>query len=188
MFFVSLLYFWSLLLGLRLKIRTDSSRGKSLMVTFILLVLNNRYLYFLLSSTAFKTVSLGGVSESEPLCFCKGIVLSFLCFFFATLFAFWIRKKKYCVISPEKLRIWVSLFCWFECGKWLQGILINGQFPGPHIDAVTNDNLIISVYNYLRQPFLISWYSTLLVLLHHCYSVSVSLWIWVVSNSKRKRL
>lgn len=39
----------------------------------------------------------------------------------------------------------------------LQGILINGQFPGPQIDAVTNDNLIISVYNYLREPLLISW-------------------------------
>ena len=41
-----------------------------------------------------------------------------------------------------------------------QGILINGQFPGPQIDAVTNDNLIISVYNYLREPFLISWYKS----------------------------
>ncbi|XP_061336923.1 L-ascorbate oxidase homolog [Gastrolobium bilobum] len=38
-----------------------------------------------------------------------------------------------------------------------QGILINGQFPGPLIEAVTNDNLIISVYNYLTEPFLISW-------------------------------
>ncbi|XP_027338213.1 L-ascorbate oxidase homolog [Abrus precatorius] len=38
-----------------------------------------------------------------------------------------------------------------------QGILINGQFPGPKIDAVTNDNLIISVHNYLKEPFLISW-------------------------------
>lgn len=73
------------------------------MVTFILLVLNNRYLYFLLSSTAFKTVSLGGVSESEPLCFCKGIVLSFLCFFFATLFAFWIRKKKVLCYKPREI-------------------------------------------------------------------------------------
>jgi len=48
-----------------------------------------------------------------------------------------------------------------QCGSWfpfLQGILINGQFPGPQIDAVTNDNLIINVYNYLREPFLISWY------------------------------
>lgn len=35
--------------------------------------------------------------------------------------------------------------------------MINGQFPGPQIDAVTNENLIISVYNYLTEPFLISW-------------------------------
>ena len=41
-----------------------------------------------------------------------------------------------------------------------QGILINGQFPGPQIDSVTNDNLIISVYNYLTEPFLISWYES----------------------------
>lgn len=40
--------------------------------------------------------------------------------------------------------------------KW-QGILINGQFPGPPIEAVTNDNLIISVFNALDEPFLISW-------------------------------
>lgn len=38
-----------------------------------------------------------------------------------------------------------------------QGILINGQFPGPSIEAVTNDNLIISVFNALDEPFLISW-------------------------------
>ncbi|BAT01710.1 Os07g0510833 [Oryza sativa Japonica Group] len=39
-----------------------------------------------------------------------------------------------------------------------QGILINGQFPGPTIEAVTNDNLIINVFNKLNDPFLISWY------------------------------
>ncbi|ONK74942.1 uncharacterized protein A4U43_C03F11690 [Asparagus officinalis] len=38
-----------------------------------------------------------------------------------------------------------------------QGILINGQFPGPQVEAVTNDNLIINVYNGLSEPFLISW-------------------------------
>lgn len=43
----------------------------------------------------------------------------------------------------------------------LQGILINGQFPGPQIEAVTNDNLIINVYNSLPEPFLISWYNSL---------------------------
>lgn len=39
----------------------------------------------------------------------------------------------------------------------VQGILINGQFPGPQIDCVTNDNLIINIFNYLNEPFLISW-------------------------------
>ncbi|GAB2260644.1 hypothetical protein Droror1_Dr00011499 [Drosera rotundifolia] len=38
-----------------------------------------------------------------------------------------------------------------------QGILINGQFPGPDIYSQTNDNLIINVYNSLDEPFLISW-------------------------------
>ncbi|CAL1398131.1 unnamed protein product [Linum trigynum] len=38
-----------------------------------------------------------------------------------------------------------------------RGILINGKFPGPTIQAVTNDNLIINVHNHLDEPFLISW-------------------------------
>lgn len=45
----------------------------------------------------------------------------------------------------------------YPLGVKQQGILINGQFPGPHIDAITNDNVIVSVYNYLKEPFLISW-------------------------------
>lgn len=52
-----------------------------------------------------------------------------------------------------------------RCGEWgwfvciaLQGILINNQFPGPQIEAVTNDNLIINVFNKLNEPFLLSWY------------------------------
>ncbi|XP_047063963.1 L-ascorbate oxidase homolog [Lolium rigidum] len=38
-----------------------------------------------------------------------------------------------------------------------QGILINGQFPGPEIDCETNANLIINVHNSLPEPFLLSW-------------------------------
>ncbi|KAL8060116.1 hypothetical protein ABFX02_02G003400 [Erythranthe guttata] len=38
-----------------------------------------------------------------------------------------------------------------------QGILINGQFPGPDIYSVTNDNIIINVFNNLPEPFLLSW-------------------------------
>ncbi|KAJ4811782.1 Monocopper oxidase-like protein SKU5 [Rhynchospora pubera] len=42
-------------------------------------------------------------------------------------------------------------------GATQQGILINGQFPGPDIYSQTNDNLIINVHNNLPDPFLISW-------------------------------
>lgn len=38
-----------------------------------------------------------------------------------------------------------------------QGILINGKFPGPTLDCVTNDNLIINVINKLDESFLITW-------------------------------
>lgn len=44
----------------------------------------------------------------------------------------------------------------------VQGILINGQFPGPEIHCVTNDNLIINVHNDLPEPFLLSWSTVLL--------------------------
>ncbi|ERN10137.1 L-ascorbate oxidase homolog isoform X1 [Amborella trichopoda] len=38
-----------------------------------------------------------------------------------------------------------------------QGILINGQFPGPQLDVITNDNLDINVINKLDEPFLLTW-------------------------------
>uniref|UniRef100_A0A7N0U6R0 Uncharacterized protein n=1 Tax=Kalanchoe fedtschenkoi TaxID=63787 RepID=A0A7N0U6R0_KALFE len=38
-----------------------------------------------------------------------------------------------------------------------QVILINGQFPGPEIYSVTNDNLIVNVHNRLKEPFLLTW-------------------------------
>ncbi|KAL5775326.1 hypothetical protein ACOSP7_012883 [Xanthoceras sorbifolium] len=60
--------------------------------------------------------------------------------------------------SPYRFFTWkITYGDIYPLGVKQQGILINGQFPGPHIDAITNDNLIISVYNYLREPFLISW-------------------------------
>ncbi|KAF9621486.1 hypothetical protein IFM89_021790 [Coptis chinensis] len=45
----------------------------------------------------------------------------------------------------------------YPLGVRQQGILINGQFPGPDIHSVTNDNLIINVFNNLPEPFLLSW-------------------------------
>ncbi|XP_009400332.2 L-ascorbate oxidase homolog [Musa acuminata AAA Group] len=45
----------------------------------------------------------------------------------------------------------------YPLGIRQQGILINGQFPGPDIHSQTNDNIIVNVYNRLTEPFLISW-------------------------------
>ncbi|KAJ0975546.1 hypothetical protein J5N97_017511 [Dioscorea zingiberensis] len=36
-------------------------------------------------------------------------------------------------------------------------ILINGQFPGPNINSTTNNNIVINVFNFLDEPFLLSW-------------------------------
>ncbi|KAA8531759.1 hypothetical protein F0562_006524 [Nyssa sinensis] len=38
-----------------------------------------------------------------------------------------------------------------------QVILINGQFPGPTLDVVTNNNIILNLFNKLDQPFLLTW-------------------------------
>ncbi|XP_051149809.1 L-ascorbate oxidase homolog [Andrographis paniculata] len=45
----------------------------------------------------------------------------------------------------------------YPLGVPQQGILINGQFPGPDIYSVTNDNIIVNVFNSLDEPFLIHW-------------------------------
>lgn len=42
-------------------------------------------------------------------------------------------------------------------GFILQVILINGQFPGPRLDVVTNDNIVLNLINKLDQPFLLTW-------------------------------
>ncbi|XP_068654058.1 L-ascorbate oxidase homolog [Aristolochia californica] len=36
-------------------------------------------------------------------------------------------------------------------------VLINGQFPGPQLDVVTNDNIILNLINKLDEPFLLTW-------------------------------
>ncbi|KAH0697513.1 hypothetical protein KY290_015385 [Solanum tuberosum] len=38
-----------------------------------------------------------------------------------------------------------------------QVILINGQFPGPRLDLVTNDNVILNLINKLDEPLLLTW-------------------------------
>jgi len=84
-----------------------------------------------------------------------------LCFFFFLLC--WSLENASCFLKPKVYSFARFFFFFWFSGmlewKWemLQGILINGQFPGPQIDAVTNENLVINVFNYLREPFLISW-------------------------------
>lgn len=45
--------------------------------------------------------------------------------------------------------------CLFVC--LFKVILINGQFPGPKLEVVTNDNIILNLINKLDQPFLLTW-------------------------------
>ncbi|XP_041005220.1 L-ascorbate oxidase homolog [Juglans microcarpa x Juglans regia] len=45
----------------------------------------------------------------------------------------------------------------YPLGVPQQGILINGQFPGPTIECVTNENIVLNVINKLDEPFLITW-------------------------------
>ncbi|XP_073139658.1 L-ascorbate oxidase homolog [Henckelia pumila] len=73
---------------------------------------------------------------------------------FALLLLFYVANGD----NPYRFYTWkVTYGDIYPLGVKQQGILINGQFPGPQIDCVTNDNLIISVFNYLDEPFLISW-------------------------------
>ncbi|XP_072950958.1 L-ascorbate oxidase homolog [Typha angustifolia] len=60
--------------------------------------------------------------------------------------------------NPYRFFTWTVTYgdIW-PLGVKQQGILINGQFPGPQIEAVTNDNVIINVFNKLPEPFLLSW-------------------------------
>ncbi|KAM3365791.1 hypothetical protein ACQJBY_009319 [Aegilops geniculata] len=63
--------------------------------------------------------------------------------------------------DPYRFFTWnVSYGDIYPLGVKQQGILINGQFPGPQIEAVTNDNLVVNVFNKLNEPFLLSWYTS----------------------------
>ncbi|KAI3959316.1 hypothetical protein MKW98_018906 [Papaver atlanticum] len=59
--------------------------------------------------------------------------------------------------DPYRFFEWNVTYSMISIASPQQVILINGQFPGPDIHAVTNDNLIINVFNNLDEPFLFSW-------------------------------
>ncbi|XP_062164123.1 L-ascorbate oxidase homolog [Alnus glutinosa] len=87
-----------------------------------------------------------------PLNFAAGAALTVLLCLAVSLFAFVGAE------DPYRFFDWnVTYGDIYPLGLRQQGILINGQFPGPDIHSVTNDNLIINVFNSLDEPFLLSW-------------------------------
>ncbi|MFS7955834.1 putative laccase [Helianthus anomalus] len=58
---------------------------------------------------------------------------------------------------PMLLSFSVGFLAWLCVFYVKAGILINGQFPAPTIDCITNDNVIVNVINKLDEPFLITW-------------------------------
>ncbi|CAN6460043.1 unnamed protein product [Victoria cruziana] len=60
--------------------------------------------------------------------------------------------------DPYRYLTWtVTYGTIYPLGVAQQGILINGQFPGPRLVCMTNDNIILNVINNLDQPFLLTW-------------------------------
>lgn len=75
------------------------------------------------------------------------------------------------------LCVCVYIYSYISFYVLMQGILINGLFPGPNIYAVTNDNLIINVQNKLPEPFLISWWDLHLYYYFLCFINFLLLWL-----------
>ncbi|KAF3595399.1 hypothetical protein DY000_02024126 [Brassica cretica] len=60
--------------------------------------------------------------------------------------------------SPYKFYTWTVTYGVISpLGVPQQVILINGQFPGPKLEVVSNDNIILNLINKLDQPFLLTW-------------------------------
>ncbi|KAG0464923.1 hypothetical protein HPP92_019087 [Vanilla planifolia] len=60
--------------------------------------------------------------------------------------------------DPYRFLTWtVTYGTAYPLGVPQQVILINKQFPGPSLDCVTNDNIVLNVVNLLDEPFLLTW-------------------------------
>jgi FtsP/CotA-like multicopper oxidase with cupredoxin domain len=60
--------------------------------------------------------------------------------------------------DPYRYYTWtVTYGTSYPLGHPQQVILINGQFPGPQLDVVTNDNIVLNLFNKLDEPFLLTW-------------------------------
>ncbi|KAJ4714954.1 L-ascorbate oxidase-like [Melia azedarach] len=60
--------------------------------------------------------------------------------------------------APYRYYTWtVTYGTLFPLDVSQQVILINGQFPGPTLNVMTNDNIILNLVNKLDEPFLLTW-------------------------------
>ncbi|GAB2224010.1 hypothetical protein Droror1_Dr00004756 [Drosera rotundifolia] len=79
-----------------------------------------------------------------------------LCYLLAILNSstiFWVAAE-----DPYKTLDWTVRYGTISpLGVPQRGILINGQCPGPTVDCVTIDNVIVNIINKLDEPFLITW-------------------------------
>ncbi|KAK9948792.1 hypothetical protein M0R45_004354 [Rubus argutus] len=84
----------------------------------------------------------------------KGVLLQLLFGVLAVVFCASEVKAE----DPYKFYTWTVTYGTLSpLGVPQQVILINGQFPGPRLDVVTNDNIILNLINKLDQPFLLTW-------------------------------
>ncbi|KAM2546494.1 hypothetical protein TB1_017908 [Malus domestica] len=83
-----------------------------------------------------------------------GFLLHLVCGVLAVLLSSSVVKAE----DPYKFYTWTVTYGTLSpLGVPQQVILINGQFPGPRLDVVTNDNIILNLINKLDQPFLLTW-------------------------------
>ncbi|XP_058081192.1 L-ascorbate oxidase homolog [Magnolia sinica] len=83
----------------------------------------------------------------------RPVVLHLFCLALACLSIFQVRGD-----DPYRYFTWtVTYGTNSPLGIPQQVILINGMFPGPRLDCVTNDNIILNLINKLDEPFLLTW-------------------------------
>ncbi|XP_065874301.1 L-ascorbate oxidase homolog [Euphorbia lathyris] len=84
----------------------------------------------------------------------KAVPLHLLAAFFVVFTVFSVVNAD----DPYKYYTWtVTYGAISPLGVSQQAILINGQFPGPKLEVVTNDNIVLNLINKLDQPFLLTW-------------------------------
>ncbi|KAF3438897.1 hypothetical protein FNV43_RR17172 [Rhamnella rubrinervis] len=83
----------------------------------------------------------------------KVVLLQLICGILAVLGVYVVKAD-----DPYRYYSWTVTYGTLSpLGVPQQVILINGQFPGPRLDVVTNDNIILNLINKLDQPFLLTW-------------------------------